>query len=202
MEDVRSNIISTAGSLFLRYGIKSVSVDDICKELGMSKKTLYTYFPQKEDLVEAMLAASREIGRAQVRENIRNFNTQQRLTQLEQIIHKLDGIRCAPPLVFDLQKYYPLLFKKHLESVQEGMQVDCEEMIQQGMVDGMFRADLDVKKASEFLAIMHNMMVNVTQEEHGSGCLSHGIEIVLRGLLSEEGKKHFEEARKNYIETN
>ena len=58
MSDQRNHIIKTAGELFFRLGIRSVSIDDICHELGMSKKTFYVYFASKDELIEQMLQAN------------------------------------------------------------------------------------------------------------------------------------------------
>ena len=58
MNDQRIHIIKTAGELFFRLGIRSVSIDDICRELGMSKKTFYVYFESKDALIEQMLQAN------------------------------------------------------------------------------------------------------------------------------------------------
>ena len=57
-QDQRNHIIKTAGELFFRLGIRSVSIDDICRELGMSKKTFYVYFASKDELVEQLLQAN------------------------------------------------------------------------------------------------------------------------------------------------
>ena len=56
--DQKIHIIKTAGELFFRLGIRSVSIDDICRELGMSKKTFYVYFASKDELIEQMLQAN------------------------------------------------------------------------------------------------------------------------------------------------
>ena len=55
MNDVRENILQVAIERMQQVGIRSVSVDDICHELGMSKKTFYVYFASKDDLVQAIL---------------------------------------------------------------------------------------------------------------------------------------------------
>ncbi len=49
---MQQRIINTAESMFFRFGIRSVTMDDIAKELGISKKTIYHYFTDKDDLVE------------------------------------------------------------------------------------------------------------------------------------------------------
>ena len=58
MNEQREHIIKTAGEMFFRLGIRSVSIDDICHELGMSKKTFYVYFSSKDELIECLLQAN------------------------------------------------------------------------------------------------------------------------------------------------
>ena len=55
MDDKMAQILNATRTLFLKYGIRSISMDDIAKELGMSKKTLYQYVENKNDLVEKLL---------------------------------------------------------------------------------------------------------------------------------------------------
>ena len=55
MNDVREDILQVAIKRMQQVGIRSVSIDDICHELGMSKKTFYVYFASKDDLVQAIL---------------------------------------------------------------------------------------------------------------------------------------------------
>ena len=55
--DLRAKILKTAGELFFKFGIRSVSIDDICNELHISKKTFYTVFKQKDELVVELLDA-------------------------------------------------------------------------------------------------------------------------------------------------
>ena len=58
MENQKQQIIKTAGEMFFRLGIRSVSIDDICRELGMSKKTFYVYFAGKDELVAQLLQSN------------------------------------------------------------------------------------------------------------------------------------------------
>ena len=55
MADIKDEILKIAIARMQRVGIRSVSIDDICHEMGMSKKTLYVYFASKDDLVQAIL---------------------------------------------------------------------------------------------------------------------------------------------------
>jgi TetR/AcrR family transcriptional regulator, cholesterol catabolism regulator len=60
MEIQQENIVLVASRLFEQFGIRSVSIDNVCNELHISKKTFYLYFPQKEDLVDAVLTLQKK----------------------------------------------------------------------------------------------------------------------------------------------
>jgi len=62
--DVKTQILEKAEDLFLRYGLKSVTMDDIARKLGMSKKTLYQYVENKTDLVSKIMLAHIETEKA------------------------------------------------------------------------------------------------------------------------------------------
>ena len=74
MESQQEMIVSTACRLFEQFGIRSVSIDNVCNELRISKKTFYTYFPQKEDLVDAVLNYQRDINHEKFGKMFRNKN--------------------------------------------------------------------------------------------------------------------------------
>jgi len=57
--ETRKRIIKVASELFLKYGLRSVTIDDICNELRISKKTFYVHFKQKEELIESLLTEMR-----------------------------------------------------------------------------------------------------------------------------------------------
>ena len=61
----KERITEKAHELFMRYGVRSVSMDDIAAQLGMSKKTLYQYYTDKEELVDAVLSSFLENNRKQ-----------------------------------------------------------------------------------------------------------------------------------------
>jgi hypothetical protein len=57
--ETKDRILTRAGALFLRNGIKSVSMDDIAADLGMSKKTLYKTFASKDAIVLAVMTTAK-----------------------------------------------------------------------------------------------------------------------------------------------
>ena len=64
--EIKERILETAQVLFFKYGIRSISMDDIAKELSISKKTIYQYYKDKDEVVHMLMQKKMEIGRAHV----------------------------------------------------------------------------------------------------------------------------------------
>lgn len=148
---MEEKILQTATEKFLGYGFKSVTMDDIAQELGMSKKTVYTYFSTKQKLVEACttyLFESIHLGIEKIREEKKNP-----IVELHEIktftMQHLKGEKSSP--LYQLQKYYPRIFR-NLQEKQFDL-VDCciSENIQRGIASGDYREDISVP----FVSRMH-----------------------------------------------
>ena len=194
-QDQRAHIIKTAGELFFRLGIRSVSIDDICRELGMSKKTFYVYFASKDELIEQMLQANVDYIAGKLEELLvlHDFRKLVKVFLKRQQELKND-VRRVPQLVYDLKKYYPRQFAD--------FQVKCFEMqkgyliqyLEQGMKEGLVRANLNVELTAVLFAKIHSDALRdfeqIEAHNHSMHQLSHeAMDIFVRGILSEEGMK-------------
>jgi AcrR family transcriptional regulator len=99
----RDRIQEKANEMFMRYGIRSVSMDDIAGHLGMSKKTLYQYFSDKDELVEAVMQD--EVQRGQ--KDCQQCNEQSE-NAIQEIFFVMNGIveqfrHINPMVIYDLQ---------------------------------------------------------------------------------------------------
>ena len=110
-EDQKCNIIKKAGEMFFRLGIRSVSIDDICRELGISKKTFYVYFESKDELVAQLLHSNvlYIAGKMEELLQMKDFRKLVARFLRHQEAEKND-VRRVPQLVYDLKKYYPRQF--------------------------------------------------------------------------------------------
>ena len=107
----KERILLKAHELFNRYGIRSVSMDDIAAQLGMSKKTLYQYYADKDELVNAVFSGimdhnkkectgCRSNGENAIHEVFLSFD------MLEGMLSEMN-----PSILFDMQKYHPSAFR-------------------------------------------------------------------------------------------
>ncbi len=194
-QDQRNHIIKTAGELFFRLGIRSVSIDDICHELGMSKKTFYVYFASKDELVSQMLQANVDYITAKMQDLLKTGDFRQLVKKFisHQEAEKND-VRRVPQLVYDLKKYYPRQFEEFQVSCFKKQKEFIAQYLRMGIEQGLVRANLNIELTAVFFAKIHSDAIRDFEviESHGHSMhqLSHtAMDIFVRGILSEEGLK-------------
>lgn len=193
-ENMQENILKKACELFYKAGIKSVSVDDICRELGMSKKTFYVYFSGKDDLVEQMLRKNHEHIHQKSIKTMREHSLVEIMRGFTEQMRNGQDVRHVPQLVYDLQKYYPLQFDAYQRQVFADQKALLKEYLQKGVEEGIFRKELDIETVSFVLAKLHSDTIRDGKmlENEGitlSAFCRTSMEIMVRGILSEEGLK-------------
>src|ERR1017187_9589421 len=101
------NIISKSAELFLHYGVKSLTMDEIAKQLGMSKKTIYQYVSNKSDLVRKVMQAHLDKEDNFIKEVQKTSKNalEENLRMMTFMSGELQEFNAV--IFFDLQKYYP-----------------------------------------------------------------------------------------------
>lgn len=190
--DQKDTILMTAAELMNRVGIKSISIDDICRQIGISKKTFYVCYETKDALVEALLKRKLEKEETEIRRRIAGKSVKELMLSVIQIAQQTQDVRKTPHVLYDLEKYYPKLYKEHLISVRNATYNFLRMYLQKGKDEGFFRADLDVEKTSRILAFMHHQLMDsstkVADKNKGSvfADIKYGVDIFMRGTLSRE----------------
>lgn len=197
-QDQRNHIIKTAGELFFRLGIRSVSIDDICRELGMSKKTFYVYFASKDELIEQMLQANLNYisGKMEELAAVGDFRLIVKKFIKRQEAEKND-VRRVPQLVYDLKKYYPRQFADFQMKCFETQKNYLMRYLEMGVAQGLVRSNLDIELTAVLFAKIHSDAIRdievIEAHNHNMHQLGHtAMDIFVRGVLSEEGLKLFE----------
>ena len=195
--DQRTQIIKTAGELFFRLGIRSVSIDDICHELGMSKKTFYVYFESKDALIEQLLQSNLDYISAKM-EDLLSLNDFRQLVQvfLKRQEAEKNDVRRVPQLVYDLKKYYPRQFTAFQQQCFETQKTYIMRYLELGVSQGLVRANLNIELTAVLFAKIHSDAIRDFEiiEAHGYNMhqLAHtAMDIFVRGVLNEEGLKLF-----------
>ena len=143
MNEEFKNIISRVTDIYYQYGIKSVTMDDIARELGMSKKTLYKYISNKDELVEYCvnsLLEKRNCAFKEIEEEKLNALEELFLVN-EHIVKMLKNYN--PATEYDLKKYYPHLYDKLRKYRRTNMYEAVKNNIIKGKQEGLYRKDLN-----------------------------------------------------------
>jgi len=191
----KQKTIETAANLFKQYGIRSVTVDNVCEELRISKKTFYTYFPQKEDLVDAILEHTEKQFFDKFRGLLYSGNAIESLMQLIKEIKK--ALDCKSPIMYyDLKKYYSNLLKKHEDIRKNQIEEWFSQNLRQGIEEGYYRENIDVELASMFHVLQLNTTFSAMKEASQNfpkrRVLDFYIDLIVHLIGNEKGIKYFE----------
>lgn len=143
MDTKRNEIIEKVKNLYLEFGIKSVTMDDVAHKLGISKKTLYECFTDKKQLVWNVLEHLSELPSPPFTEGMpENLNALEELFYYYSIQVKMIQDH-KPGFIYDLKKYYPRFFE-HFRKVKRNRFIDHVRLnLVKGKTEGLFRSDLD-----------------------------------------------------------
>ncbi|NLO70278.1 MAG: TetR/AcrR family transcriptional regulator [Porphyromonadaceae bacterium] len=196
MDEQTLNIIRAAATKFEQFGIRSVSIDNICNELRISKKTFYQVFPKKEDLVEAVLEFQVSLALEKFQKLYRGKNAIDALILIIKEVKKHTG-NDYQIFFYDLEKYYPTIYNQYKEKKTEWIRVSFEENLRQGIEEGYYREDLDIELSSIFHAVQlknsyrdiaaHNPKISMRRLN------DFYIDVIVRLITNEKGLKYVEE---------
>lgn len=196
---MREKIINKATELFLTLGVKSVTMDDIANELGISKKTIYVHFDNKTKLVEASTLEMFEI----IAHGIdcichKKKDPIEEIFDIKQLaMEHLKNERSSP--YHQLQKYYPKIFNS-VRSKQYRLMEDCvADNLKRGIALGLYRDNLEIDFISKmyFTSVMAlkdkqlfplknfsmSSLMNLYLEYHVRGiCTPKGLEVLKKTI--------------------
>lgn len=204
MADIKDEILKIAIARMKRVGIRSVSIDDICHEMGISKKTFYVYFASKDDLVEAILAIHEGKVAHELEQSMQKRSIVQCITEWSKIAkHTERSMVKTPPMIYDLEKYYPQLFISHKKVMRQATERVVVSFLRKGVEEGVFRNDVDVQVAAMmFMDIQYKLMAMVSEAKRSREeirVIGHqSMDILMRGILTHEGF----ETLKNEVDNN
>lgn len=175
--DTALRILEQARELFMQYGLKSVSMDDICNRLGMSKKTIYQYFADKEELVSAVVLSILTQNQQTCELSIsKSHDAIHEMFLAMQIVSELFS-RMNPSILFDLGKYYPKAYQLFYRHKNDFICNVIRKNLMRGMEEGLYRSDLHLEIITrlrlenilipfnpEFYHAVKSDMVSITQE--------------------------------------
>ncbi len=201
MNERELKIVGEAGNLYRNYGIKSVTMDDVANHLGISKKTLYQFVNDKNDLVEKVVLENIRVKEKEFLSiTKRNLNAIDELLELNRYINKVLK-DYKPSMEFDLQKYYPESYKILQKARRKRMYETINENLKKGIEEGFYRKDLDIGIISKLHVFRCEGIIEndlFTQDEVTSTkFFNEMFKFHIHGIANEKGIKYFEKISTN-----
>ena len=191
--DIKQRIQEKAHELFMRYGIRSVSMDDIALQLGISKKTLYQYYTDKDELVDVVLNDEIMQGQkdcAKCLDNSKDAIEEIFLT-MEHITEQFRNMN--PAVLYELQKFYFPSFQKFLKYKNEFLYEVIRKNLERGIREELFRPEINVDVLSRFrletIMLAFNMDVFPPRKYNLADVTREIIEHYLYGVSTLKGYK-------------
>jgi len=189
--EIQERIISEAGTLFARYGIRSITMDALAEEMGISKRTIYENFRDKDTLLKEVISYFRE-QQMNDAEYIIQHSENVVIAMFSMLNRTINTMKQVNPLFFhDVKRYHSRIFS---ELQKEGDIRDhsiTEKILKQGKEQGIFRSDLNldiVNQALHELFELFSPESKLTTGGYHRGELFNNIIIpYLRGIATEKG---------------
>jgi transcriptional regulator with XRE-family HTH domain len=188
---MRHKILETSNELFLNLGFKSVTMDEIAKKMGVSKKTIYKYFENKTELVAAVTDYMFDTVSCGI-DGIcaLQMNPIQEIFSIKRLVMKhLKDEKSSPQ--YQLQKYYPKIYASLTQKQFHIMQVCVVNNLKQGIEKGLYRTHIDLECISR---IYFNGMVGIKNKDlfpltdySMNTLINYYLEYHLRGIATEKG---------------
>ena len=196
---MEERILNKARELFFSFGIRSVTMDDIAREMGVSKKTIYQFYADKSSLVTKVIGDLVSCHNTQVEAYFQNSENavHEVVLQTGAIAEIIQSIK--PGVFFELQKYFPDTWR-----LIDGHRSDCVlqgilKNLHRGIREGIYREDLDLEVIAHIRLVQLNSVLNLQDfppdRFNYQMILNQLTELYLYGIASQAGQKEIS----NYI---
>lgn len=201
IQEKESKIVESATDVFMKYGIKSVNMDDMSRHLGMSKKTLYLYVKDKEELVRKSVAFFCTKEDSEIREICHHgLNAiDESLEIMKWVLSVLQHVH--PSVNYDLEKYHPEVARAMKENRHRAI-YDCIRLnMKKGQREGLYRKDFN----ADIIAKVYIARIDIIfdqelfpMDQHNLSDLYREIfKYHIRGIASSEGLDYLKEKMKH-----
>jgi AcrR family transcriptional regulator len=199
--ETKEKILKGAEGLFTKYGIRSISMDDIARHLSVSKKTLYQHFADKDELVTVVTQTHME-GNRKIYEHIleQSENSMDELYKIGVMIRRHIEEQ-NPSLLFDIQKFHPKAWNVWVDYKNNFIKASVVRNIEQGIKDGHIRSEVN----AEIFALLRLSTIQICCDEqifprekfNMAEIQSQVFEHFVYGLTTEKGKKLYTKYKEN-----
>ena len=191
--DHKERILVKSHELFNRYGIRSVSMDDIAAQLGVSKKTLYQYYTDKDELVNAVFDGVLSTNKTQCVDC-----TKKGENAIHEVFLSFDIVEemlktMNPSVLFDMQKYHPSAYKKFDDFRNGFLYRIIKANLERGIREELYREEIDTDILSRYrlysVLLSFNPEVFPTSKTNVAYIEQQLLELFLFGMATLKGQK-------------
>lgn len=189
--ELKDRIIEEAIRLFIKFGIRHVTMDDIANNLAISKRTLYEVFKDKNELINTCML------NLMIKQEARYRQLQAESSNVLELMIKnmLDGVQALdkinPVFFSDLKKYYPIVWdQKHREHKEKGLN-HIYTQLRKGVNEGFFRKEINLELVAKLFHEQLNLIGDdqiFPKEDYNYSDLFKNLVInFLRGISTQKG---------------
>jgi AcrR family transcriptional regulator len=147
--DMRGRILQAAAELFFSYGIRSITMDDIARHLSISKKTIYQFFEDKDQIVHMLCRLDCDQNLHMMRQI--SENSKDAIDEIMQSMEFLATVlsRLNPNLIYDLQKFHPAAWSEFQNFREQNLRGGVEKNLRRGIRQKFYRPEINLRILSQ-----------------------------------------------------
>ncbi len=197
MDDKTKEILNQAAKLFTKYGVKSMTMDDIARQLGISKKTLYQYVDNKRDLVKKSIEVHIDQEECVMKDQLSSDgNAIDELMAMTRLVGS-QMKEMHPSVIFDLKKYHPDAYKCLTDHRDQFIYANIKTNLENGVKSEIYRDNLKPEIVARLYLSMMNIILDPQQnslsEFSNSDVYTEMIRYHIRGIASAKGKEYLKQ---------
>jgi AcrR family transcriptional regulator len=202
-DQTRDKILQGALELFLKYGIRSVSMDDIARHLSISKKTIYQYFVDKDDIV-TQATANHMVHTKTDFDNLTRMskNALDELMRIQMFMRK-NMQDMNPSLLFDLKKYHNKAWAAWIDHKNKDIRESVVRNLKQGIEEGLYRSNLNPEILAvlriESIQWLYDSPILAGEKYKIVDIQTQMLDHFMYGLLTEKGRKLYEKYKQEPV---
>lgn len=198
-----TKILNAAVELFRPYGFKTITMDDIARKAGISKKTLYQHFANKNEVVtECVLWYKGKMHELCCTAMEESENAVEAMVRIMGMFDNVNR-QMNPIAMLELERFFPEAYQKFREALIENDVEAIRENMERGIEEGLYRVDIDPDFMAKYrmelsLIMFHNSLL--VNERRDLQFVGHQIsEHFLYGIMTPKGEKLYQKYKEKYL---
>lgn len=189
--DIKEKIVSGSLKLFTNYGIRSITMDMIAEQLGISKRTIYENFKDKDELLKSCIEAGMITQKA-IAEEIMNNSENVIDSTIKFMRYHVNMLKTVNPAFFrDIKKYYQEINEKTIDCSDKHNISKLIDLLDKGILENLFRVQINKEIVANLIYEQFKLIGNqevFPEEKYPLADVFENLVInFLRGIATEKG---------------